>query len=138
MAPFCLFPRSDARECGGGEDKGTGPEHGDGRDPERGSAWSTVEVRISGGDSEQPQPKSPALASRCCWCHGMGVLHAALLSCLPSNPPASPVILLPCLSPRYSEVSFLELDKFLEDVRWVVGMSLGSLHSPRALGPCSC
>lgn len=46
-ALFWLCPRSDARECGGGEDKRTGPEHGDGRDSARGSAWSTVEVRIS-------------------------------------------------------------------------------------------
>lgn len=37
----------------------------------------------------------------------------------PLNPPA----LFPA---RYSEVSFLELDKFLEDVRWVRAHRLGS------------
>lgn len=37
---------------------------------------------------------------------------ALLLSCL-TQPSVS------SFSPRYSEVSFLELDKFLEDVRWV-------------------
>lgn len=33
----------------------------------------------------------------------------------------APSDLLSSFSPRYSEVSFLELDKFLEDVRWVEG-----------------
>ena len=47
--------------------------------------------------------------------HAVTVQPFALPSC-----PALAVT-SPSFPPRYSEVSFLELDKFLEDVRWVLG-----------------
>lgn len=71
---------------------------------------------MSSGDFRAAIAMSPGLASSLVilvsW-HRSPSHHSSLL------PP--PVIFLSCFSPRYSEVSFLELDKFLEDVRWVEG-----------------
>lgn len=70
-------------------------------------------MRISGGDFIAV---SPGLASSLVILVSWRSSPSQCSSVLPL-----PVIFLSCFSPRYSEVSFLELDKFLEDVRWVEG-----------------